>query len=280
MKQPLVPIVEQLAPHCWRLLNHGFSMNTGLIVGQDRAAVIDTGSGPREAAGLYAAIRKITDLPCLWSTPMPTATTSLATAILPPRACENSMPVPRPSSTCAATARPSASWCASWNPKWPCARATTRASWCPAHIVAESGRNAGSGRARRCRSLAWAPGTPPGTCWCAAAGSCSPATWSRRAGRRTSRTPTPTAGPELLGRLVRECGEDVRDRARARKPGGHGIRGPATPGNACRNPWRAKRSCAPGRPAASTPPPTSWNCCPTARNSQSIFLQRLREIMP
>ena len=59
------PLVEQLAPHCWRLLNHGFSMNTGLIVGAQHAAVIDTGSGPREAAGLHTAIRKITDLPLL-----------------------------------------------------------------------------------------------------------------------------------------------------------------------------------------------------------------------
>lgn len=65
MKQPLAPRVERLAPYCWRLLNHGFSMNTGLIVGRERAAVIDTGSGPREAEGLYAAIRRITDLPLL-----------------------------------------------------------------------------------------------------------------------------------------------------------------------------------------------------------------------
>lgn len=40
-------------------------MNSGLIVGEERAAVIDTGSGPREAAGLYAAIRRITHLPLL-----------------------------------------------------------------------------------------------------------------------------------------------------------------------------------------------------------------------
>jgi glyoxylase-like metal-dependent hydrolase (beta-lactamase superfamily II) len=65
MMKPLFPQVEQLDPHCWRMLNHGFSMNSGLIVGADRAAVIDTGSGPREAAGLYAAIRRITDLPLL-----------------------------------------------------------------------------------------------------------------------------------------------------------------------------------------------------------------------
>ncbi|WP_411731644.1 MBL fold metallo-hydrolase [Paeniglutamicibacter sp.] len=65
MMKPLVPNVEQLDAHCWRMLNKGFSMNTGLIVGEDLAAVIDTGSGPREAAGLYAAIRRITDLPLL-----------------------------------------------------------------------------------------------------------------------------------------------------------------------------------------------------------------------
>lgn len=40
-------------------------MNSGLVVGEDRAAVIDTGSGPREAAGLYAAIRRITGLPLI-----------------------------------------------------------------------------------------------------------------------------------------------------------------------------------------------------------------------
>lgn len=61
----LTPIVEELGQHCWRLVNHGFSMNTGLVVGAERAAVIDTGSGPREAAGLYAAIRGITGLPLL-----------------------------------------------------------------------------------------------------------------------------------------------------------------------------------------------------------------------
>lgn len=65
MMQSLAPNVQQLDPHCWRLINHGFSMNSGLIVGEDRAAVIDTGSGPREAAGLYAAIRRITELPLL-----------------------------------------------------------------------------------------------------------------------------------------------------------------------------------------------------------------------
>lgn len=65
MTKPLAPKVEQLDPHCWRMLNHGFSMNSGLIVGEERAVVIDTGSGPREAAGLYAAIRRITDLPLL-----------------------------------------------------------------------------------------------------------------------------------------------------------------------------------------------------------------------
>lgn len=63
--EPLIPVVEQLDSHCWRLINHGFSMNTGLVVGQKRAAVIDTGSGPREAASLHAAIRGITNLPLL-----------------------------------------------------------------------------------------------------------------------------------------------------------------------------------------------------------------------
>ncbi|ASN38616.1 MBL fold metallo-hydrolase [Paeniglutamicibacter terrestris] len=63
MPQHLMPVVEQISASCWRLHNRGFDMNSGLVVGQERAAVIDTGSGPREAGGLYQAIRKITDLP-------------------------------------------------------------------------------------------------------------------------------------------------------------------------------------------------------------------------
>jgi glyoxylase-like metal-dependent hydrolase (beta-lactamase superfamily II) len=40
-----------------------FSLNTGLIVGTERALVIDTGSGPGQAARILDAVRGLTDLP-------------------------------------------------------------------------------------------------------------------------------------------------------------------------------------------------------------------------
>lgn len=41
----------------------GALLNTGLVVGRDRALVIDTGCGPRQAAEILAAVRELTDLP-------------------------------------------------------------------------------------------------------------------------------------------------------------------------------------------------------------------------
>ncbi|MGP5163418.1 MBL fold metallo-hydrolase [Arthrobacter rhombi] len=41
----------------------GFAVNAGLVIGDGRAAVIDSGAGPAEAAELYAAVRTLTDLP-------------------------------------------------------------------------------------------------------------------------------------------------------------------------------------------------------------------------
>jgi glyoxylase-like metal-dependent hydrolase (beta-lactamase superfamily II) len=38
-------------------------MNIGLVVGEDRALLIDTGSGPATAEALWAEVREITDLP-------------------------------------------------------------------------------------------------------------------------------------------------------------------------------------------------------------------------
>lgn len=54
---------EYIGERSWVLVNAGFTMNTGLIVGDERALVIDPGAGPREAAPTYAAIRAVTDLP-------------------------------------------------------------------------------------------------------------------------------------------------------------------------------------------------------------------------
>lgn len=47
--------------HVLRL--EGFGVNAGLVIGRQRAAVIDSGAGPVEASELYAAVRELTDLP-------------------------------------------------------------------------------------------------------------------------------------------------------------------------------------------------------------------------
>ncbi|MDN6201354.1 MAG: MBL fold metallo-hydrolase [Micrococcaceae bacterium] len=47
--------------HVLRL--EGFAVNAGLVIGDRRAAVIDSGAGPAEAAELHAAVRTLTDLP-------------------------------------------------------------------------------------------------------------------------------------------------------------------------------------------------------------------------
>ncbi|KNC15082.1 Zn-dependent hydrolase [Arthrobacter sp. RIT-PI-e] len=40
-----------------------FGVNVGLVVGDERALVVDTGAGPLEAAELYGNVRAVTDLP-------------------------------------------------------------------------------------------------------------------------------------------------------------------------------------------------------------------------
>lgn len=58
-------------PSPWRELGEGiytlrtrsFGVNVGLVVGGERALVVDTGAGPVEAAELYASVRGITGLP-------------------------------------------------------------------------------------------------------------------------------------------------------------------------------------------------------------------------
>jgi glyoxylase-like metal-dependent hydrolase (beta-lactamase superfamily II) len=54
---------EYIGERSWVLVNAGFTMNTGLVVGEERALVIDPGAGPREASATYTAIRAVTDLP-------------------------------------------------------------------------------------------------------------------------------------------------------------------------------------------------------------------------
>ncbi len=43
----------------------GALLNTGLVIGRDRALVIDTGCGPRQGAEILAAVRELTDLPLM-----------------------------------------------------------------------------------------------------------------------------------------------------------------------------------------------------------------------
>lgn len=54
---------QQLGDHAWRLQTGAFRMNVGLVVGSERALLIDTGSGPLQAAGILQAVRQVTDLP-------------------------------------------------------------------------------------------------------------------------------------------------------------------------------------------------------------------------
>ncbi|OUM42057.1 MBL fold metallo-hydrolase [Arthrobacter sedimenti] len=67
----VVPAAETLSP--WRevgqgihvLRTAGFRMNVGLVVGTDRALVVDTGAGPLGAAEVFAHVRDITGLPLI-----------------------------------------------------------------------------------------------------------------------------------------------------------------------------------------------------------------------
>lgn len=52
-----------LAPRTWVYRNSDYDMNSGLVVGDERALLIDTGAGPDEARVLHAAVRELTDLP-------------------------------------------------------------------------------------------------------------------------------------------------------------------------------------------------------------------------
>jgi glyoxylase-like metal-dependent hydrolase (beta-lactamase superfamily II) len=56
---------RELGPNIFVLRTAGFRMNVGLVVGADRALVVDTGAGPRTAAQVYSHVRDITGLPLL-----------------------------------------------------------------------------------------------------------------------------------------------------------------------------------------------------------------------
>lgn len=53
----------ELAPHTYVRSSPGWGMNSGLVIGQERALLVDTGAGPVQAKALLDGIRKLTDLP-------------------------------------------------------------------------------------------------------------------------------------------------------------------------------------------------------------------------
>lgn len=54
---------RELGSHNFVLSTSGELLNTGLVVGNERALVIDTGCGPRQGAEILSAVREITALP-------------------------------------------------------------------------------------------------------------------------------------------------------------------------------------------------------------------------
>ncbi|MCC9195634.1 MBL fold metallo-hydrolase [Arthrobacter sp. zg-Y820] len=54
---------REVAPRVLVRTNPGFGMNTGLVIGDERALIIDTGAGPRQGAAILEAVREHTDLP-------------------------------------------------------------------------------------------------------------------------------------------------------------------------------------------------------------------------
>ncbi|WP_104116417.1 MBL fold metallo-hydrolase [Arthrobacter sp. B1805] len=56
---------RELSPGIHVLRTAGFRMNVGLVVGTERALVVDTGAGPRSAAEVYSHVRDMTDLPLI-----------------------------------------------------------------------------------------------------------------------------------------------------------------------------------------------------------------------
>lgn len=53
----------EIAPRIWVRRNEAYAVNTGLVIGDERALLIDTGAGPVMAEEIHAAARQLTDLP-------------------------------------------------------------------------------------------------------------------------------------------------------------------------------------------------------------------------
>lgn len=56
---------REVAPRVLVRTNPGFGMNTGLVIGDERALIIDTGAGPRQGCAILEAVRERTDLPLI-----------------------------------------------------------------------------------------------------------------------------------------------------------------------------------------------------------------------
>ena len=55
----------ELADGVYRIATDNYRLNTGLILGLEKALVIDTGAGPRQATEIYDEVRRITRLPLI-----------------------------------------------------------------------------------------------------------------------------------------------------------------------------------------------------------------------
>ena len=53
----------ELADGVYRIATDNYCLNTGLILGLEKALVIDTGAGPRQATEIYDEVRRITRMP-------------------------------------------------------------------------------------------------------------------------------------------------------------------------------------------------------------------------
>jgi glyoxylase-like metal-dependent hydrolase (beta-lactamase superfamily II) len=56
---------QEVGPRTYVRANPVWGMNTGLVIGDERALVVDTGAGPRQAEDILAAVRTLTDLPLI-----------------------------------------------------------------------------------------------------------------------------------------------------------------------------------------------------------------------
>ena len=54
---------QEIADGIYVIATDDYRLNTGLILGAEKAMVIDTGAGPRHGAEIFRAVRKVTDLP-------------------------------------------------------------------------------------------------------------------------------------------------------------------------------------------------------------------------